>query len=314
MPARAPWMKTVRIATLAIIGALACTRGPGSARTQDTAVAGTATLKPGTFADCEDHTVCPVMTTLPAGTFVMGSPASEVGRFDDENQKTVSVPGFAIGTYLVTGGQWRAFATATKRVTDTTAACAYALRPNATWENPGFPQTDDHPVVCITWPEAHEYLQWLSTRTGHPYRLLTDEEWEYAARAGTTTAYPWGDVASHERANYGKDSCCSPDTLGRDRWMFTSPVGSFPPNAFGLYDMHGNVFEWIETCADAFEKLPLPKGAKGCRYRYARGGVFGDRPALVRSAAKNFAPPPGELTIENYRSSGFGLRVARDLR
>ena len=193
------------------------------------------------------------------------------------------------------------------------AACAYAPASHPSWKNPGFVQDASHPVVCISWSDAQEYALWLTHRTGHHYRLLTEDEWEYAARAGTTTAYPWGAKASHEHANYGLEECCGPATSGADRWEFTSPVGSFPPNAFGLYDMHGNVFEWIETCADAAEKLPRPKGAKGCVYRYARGGVYADRPALVRSAAKNIAPPPDDaMTIDNYRSAGFGFRLARD--
>jgi formylglycine-generating enzyme required for sulfatase activity len=168
--------------------------------------------------------------------------------------------------------------------------------------------------VCITWGETQDYVRWLSKKTGHNYRLPTDAEWEYAARAGSTTAFPWGPTASHAFANYGLDECCGPATSGRDRWENTSPVGSFPPNAFGLYDMHGNVFEWVDTCADKFENLPLAPGATGCTYRYARGGVYSDRPAVMRSAAKNLAPPPGDkMTIANYRSAGFGVRVARDL-
>jgi formylglycine-generating enzyme required for sulfatase activity len=157
-------------------------------------------------------------------------------------------------------------------------------------------------------------VHWLSERTGHTYRLLTDAEWEYAARAGTTTAFPWGVQASHERANYGLDECCGPAVLGRDQWQYTSPVGSFPPNHFGLFDMHGNVFQWVEDCADADEHLSIPAGTTGCAHRYARGGVYADRPAVMRSAAKNFAPAPDDTTsIENYRSAGFGLRVARTL-
>jgi formylglycine-generating enzyme required for sulfatase activity len=166
----------------------------------------------------------------------------------------------------------------------------------------------------VSWGDAQAYARWLSARTGHHYRLLTDAEWEYAARAGTTAAYPWGAEASHEYANYGQEKCCGPDARGRDRWKFTSPVGSFPPNAFGLYDMNGNVTVWVETCADSTEKLPIPKDARGCTYRYARGGNYDEPAALIRSAARNLAPPPGAaLTIATYRSAGFGVRVARDL-
>ena len=252
------------------------------------------------------------MIGLPGGAFIKGSPQTEPGRFEDEDQKRVSVPAFAAGKYLVTRGQWRVFATATRRAVPK-APCAYAPGPQPSWKNTGFPQSDDHPVVCVTWNDAQDYARWLTERTGHRYRLPSDDEWEYAARAGTTTAFPWGGAASHEHANYGLDQCCAPATEGRDRWEYTSPVGSFPPNPFGLYDMQGNVFEWVETCADAFEKLPRPPGATGCVYRYARGGVYADRPDLMRSAAKNLAPPPGDaMTIDNYRSAGFGFRVVSD--
>jgi formylglycine-generating enzyme required for sulfatase activity len=225
----------------------------------------------------------------------------------------VRVAAFAVAKYPVTRAQWRAFMAATGRATPQTP-CAYALAPQPSWETPGFAQDDRHPVVCVTWGDAQAYAQWLSTRTGQHYRLPSDAEWEYAARAGTTTAYPWGSAASHDNANYGRDTCCGPAVQGRDRWEYTSPVGSFPPNAFGLYDMHGNVTQWLETCADTAERLPIPKGARGCTYRYARGGNYDEAPALIRSAAKNLAPPPNApMTLETYRSSGFGVRVARDL-
>jgi formylglycine-generating enzyme required for sulfatase activity len=266
-----------------------------------------------TFNDCDDASWCPQMVALSGGRFVMGSPASEAGRFDDEPQHEVSVASFAIAKYPVTRGQWRAFVTATHRPTPQ-ADCAYAPSTHPSWQDPGYPQTDDHPVVCITWGDAKDYVAWLSQRSGHTYRLLTNAEWEFAARAGTTTPFPWGARASHQFANYGMDECCGPAVAERDRWEYTSPVGSFPPNAFGLFDMHGNAFEWVEDCADADEHITLPSGTTGCTHRYARGGVYGDRPEVMRSAAKNFAPAPDDtMTIANYRSAGFGLRVARSL-
>lgn len=265
------------------------------------------------FNDCSDANWCPQLIALPSATFMMGSPKSEPGRFDDEDQQEVRIATFAIGKFPVTRAQWAEFVRSTDRETPK-AACAYAPSVSPSWKDPGFPQTDNDPVVCITWGETQDYVRWLSKKTGHKYRLPTDAEWEYAARAGSTTAFPWGPTASHAFANYGLDECCGPATSGRDRWENTSPVGSFPPNAFGLYDMHGNVFEWVDTCADKFENLPLAPGATGCTYRYARGGVYSDRPAVMRSAAKNLAPPPGDkMTIANYRSAGFGVRVARDL-
>ena len=315
--ARAPLHFRGAAMVVMLLAALACERGTNkrTSVTRDSATvkASAEASTPGEFDDCAGAAWCPRMVALRAGTFVMGSPPSERGRFDDEGQKRVTVAAFAVGEYPVARGQWRAFVEATHRQTPD-APCAYALTEHPSWQNPGFPQDDRHPVVCVSWGDAQDYARWLSERTGHHYRLLTDAEWEYAARAGTATAYPWGSEASHDLANFGREKCCGPAVEGRDQWEFTSPVGSFPANAFGLYDTHGNVTVWVETCADTSEKLPIPKGARGCTYRYARGGNYDEPAALIRSAAKNLAPPPGAaLTIATYRSAGFGVRVARDL-
>jgi formylglycine-generating enzyme required for sulfatase activity len=275
-------------------------------------VARHATAVPPTLEDCPDEHRCPLLVRLPGATFTMGSPKDEPGRADDEGQHRVTVKPFAIAATPVTRIQWAQFVRATGRVAPK-QPCAYAPSMHPSWDDPGFPQGDDHPVVCVTWDDAQAYVQWLSRSTGHRYRLPTDAEWEYAARGGTTTAYSWGAEASHEYANYGQDTCCGPAVKGRDKWEFTSPVGSFPPNPFGLFDMNGNVTQWVQTCADAFEKLPLRKDAKQCTYRYGRGGVYADEPAQLRSAAKNYAPPDDKTAIEIYRSAGFGIRVARDL-
>lgn len=279
--------------------------------------ADSSTLAPGsTFDDCKGADWCPKMTVVPAGTFVMGSPVSEAGRFDDESpQHEVKVASFAIGKYAVTRGQWSAFAKETKRPEE--PGCAYAP-PGATWANPGFEQKDDHPVVCVSWPDAKAYVAWLSQKTGKTYRLPSESEWEYAARAGTQTAYPWGPKALHDFANYGSDECCGSLMAGQDKWNFTSPVGSFKANAFGLFDMHGNVFQWVEDChTNSYQGAPTDGSAvspENCAQRVARGGVYGDGPQVLRSAARNFAPPPGDtMTIANYRSSGFGFRVVRQL-
>jgi uncharacterized protein (TIGR02246 family) len=168
-----------------------------------------------TFRDCAG---CPEMVVIPAGSFTMGSPVNEPGRFDIEGpQHGVSVRQFAVGKFDVTRGQWADFVSATNR--ETPRGCAWTGRseikppwatdPDGSWRNLGFPQDDSHPVVCVTWNDAQDYVRWLSERTGHKYRLLTESEWEYAARAGTTTPYPWGSNASHDYANYGADACCS---------------------------------------------------------------------------------------------------------
>lgn len=295
-------------------------------------------IRPGkTFRDCAE---CPKMVVVPAGDFTMGSPASEQGRYDEEGpQRRVHIRQFAAGKFHVTRGQWAAFVSATKR--GTSGGCAWSGLPggspdepnaSASWRNLGFAQDDSHPVVCVTWNDAQDYVRWLSARSGRHYRLLTEAEWEYTARAGTTAPYPWGSSVSHEHANYGSDVCCSGLASGRDQWVNTSPVGSFPPNAFGLHDMHGNVMQWVQDCfASSYAGLPTNgsayeamitlnlsgellwmTGTMSCSYRMARGGDWGNPPAMIRSAARNFAPPPG-ATLENYRSAGAGFRVARAL-
>jgi formylglycine-generating enzyme required for sulfatase activity len=269
------------------------------------------------FDDCSAADWCPRMVTIPAGTFLMGSTTVEPGRYEDEGpRRSVTIQRFAVAEFPITRRQWAAYALATKRPIPK-GACDYAPSPNPSWKDVGFPQTDNDPVVCITWGEAQDYARWLGVRTGHRYRLLTEAEWEYAARAGSTTAFPWGAAPDHEHANYGLDECCGPRTLGRDRWENTSPVGSFPANAFGLYDMHGNVFEWVQDChSDSYAGLPTNGSAfekKGCASRVARGGVYADTWKVMRSAARNYAPPDDKQSIATYRSAGFGFRVARAL-
>ena len=307
----------------------------GSASTTPDQKTAATRFQPGqSFRDCLD---CPEMVVIPAGSFMMGSPKSEPGRYDEEGpQRQVSIREFAAGKFDVTRGQWAAFVKSTNRETRT--GCAWSGRseskPDATasWCDLGFPQDDNHPVVCVTWNDAQEYVHWLSQKTGHKYRLLTEAEWEYAARSGTTTPYPWGSTASHEYANYGADNWGG-FASGRDRWVNTSPVGSFPPNKFGLYDMHGNVLQWVQDCfAPSYAGQPADgspyeaivqlkmvgdlsdmNGNNSCSYRMLRGGDWGDPPRQIRSAFRNFAPPPG-ATLQDYRSGGVGFRVAQTLK
>jgi formylglycine-generating enzyme required for sulfatase activity len=288
----------------------------------------------GAFRDCPD---CPEMIVIPAGEFMMGSESSEEGRSDREGpQRRVRVRHFAAGKFEVTRGQWAAFAAATNRAT--TAGCFWtgrsgaAIDPIGSWQSVGFDQDDDHPIVCVTWQDAQEYARWLSQKTRHTYRLMTEAEWEYAARAGSTTPYAWGTTASHEYANYGADNCCSGASSGRDRWINTAPVGAFPPNAFGVHDMHGNVLEWVQDCfASSYAGLPTDgssyetavtlqltgrfaslNGTNSCSYRMLRGGDWGNPPAFIRSAYRNFGPGPG-ASLQDYRSGGVGFRIARTL-
>ena len=292
-----------------------------------------------TIRDCE---YCPALVAIPTGTFFMGSPADEPGRYNEEGPlRSVHINRVAVGKLDVTRGQWAAFVSATGR--NTVGGCTWsslpgtaAMEPNprATWETLGFAQDDAHPVVCVTWDDAQDYARWLAGLTGHRYRLLTEAEWEYAARAGTVTPYPWGVSASHEHANYGATACCSGKASGLDKWVGTSPGGAFPPNKFGLYDMNGNVMQWVEDCfSPSFSYTGLPadgsaykdvvtlklsgdlesmSGTSSCAHHMLRGGDWGDPPASIRSAARSFAPPPG-APLQNYRSAGVGFRVARDL-
>ncbi len=276
--------------------------------------------RPRTLPSFQDCPSCAKMVVLPAAHFLMGSPADEPGRGPDEGpQVDVEVGRFAIADADVTRAQWRAFVEDTGRADG--LGCAYSGLPKeqasaASWRNLGFAQGDDEPVVCVSWNEAQAYVQWLSRKTGRAYRLPTEAEWEYAARAGTSTAFPWGKDASHDWANYGADACCTPATEGADRWVNTSPIRSFPPNGFGLYDMIGNVWQWTQDCyVESLAGRPAVASSverDGCQFRVARGGTWGDPPVLIRSASRNYAPPPGDIVAE-YRSAGFGLRVATDV-
>lgn len=273
------------------------------------------------FRDCPS---CPEMIVIPSGSFMMGSPENETGREINEGpQRNIAVKTFAIGRFHVTRAQWQIFVKATNRVV--VGGCAWSglpgtkpweLNPAASWQQLGFPQDDTHPAVCISWPDALDYVKWLSVTTGFAYRLPSEAEWEYAARAGTVTAFPWGKTLSHEYANYGADSGWTGIAVGKDKWTATSPVGSFSPNAFGVYDMPGNVMQFTMDCfSNSYTGLPTDGSAwqkDSCEKRIIRGGDWGDPPRMLRSAFRNWIPTKG-TTLANYRSAGLGLRVVREL-
>ena len=272
------------------------------------------------FKECSD---CPEMVVVPAGQLDMGDRRS-IGAPDERPAHAVALKSFAMGRYEVTRAQFAAF------VRDTGAAVegnCRTLRPGekewdfvaeGTWRTAGFPQTEHDPVVCISWYEASAYVRWLSRRTGHPYRLLTEAEWEFAARAGSDTPYFWGeDFAS------GCAFANLPDrTLGLefpelkekadcdDGFAYSAPVGSFRPNALGLFDMTGNVWEWVQDCyADDYGQAAAdgrPHEAPDCARRANRGGSFGTPPFKSRSTTRTW-----DIAIE--RAAFLGLRVARTL-
>lgn len=247
-----------------------------------------------TFTDCKDF--CPQMVVLPAGSYVMGSPESELERKPNEAQHRVAIAySFAVGKYDVTRGEYARFIAQTGYKTTGTGCYGkndgkWSKQAWRTWDNPGFEQTDSHPAVCQTWDDAKAYVAWLAGKTGRPYRLLSEAEWEYAARAGTATARHWGPGLTHDNANYGANPCCDMYIEGRDQWAYTSPSGAFAPNDFGLYDMLGNVWQWLEDCANpSYENAPVDGSAwlsGDCKQRMRRGGGWVDRGNTVRSASR----------------------------
>jgi formylglycine-generating enzyme required for sulfatase activity len=274
-----------------------------------------APMKTGqTFTECRN---CPEMVVIPAGTFMMGSPAGEPERRENEPQHKVTIAKrFAIGKTEVTWNQWEACVR--DRWCDGIAV-ENALR---TLEN-GQPDPNykdygrgTRPVVGVSWFDAQTFVGWLNWKTGEDdaYRLPAEAEWEYAARAGTTTAYPWGATLDHNYGNFGKsDSGLGGKAEGRDVWVNeTAPVASFPANAFGLYDMNGNVFEWVEDCYEAgFEHAPTDGTANregNCANRVFRDGTFLSNPYMQRSARRG-APYPATRRGRNY----LGFRVAKTL-
>jgi len=235
---------------------------------------------------------CPDMVVVPAGTFEMGSPATDTQAYTNEfpqHQVTIAKP-FAVAKFELTFDEWDACVAG--------GGCS-GYAPSASGWGRG-----QQPVISVSWDDAQRYVEWLSKMTGKPYRLLTDSEYEYAARAGTTTEYPWGNNVGRNNANCA--GCAS--TWGNQK---TAPVGSFPPNKFGLYDMVGNVWEWVEDCVhDNYQGAPIdgsPRVASGeCGERFIRGGAWNYSAREVRSAVHYI-----NSTDAQYNALGF--RVARTL-
>jgi formylglycine-generating enzyme required for sulfatase activity len=250
-------------------------------------------LKSGdTFRECAKD--CPEMVVVPAGEFMMGSPTMEKGRYDSEgdgsgrqHKVTIAAP-FAVSKFDVTFADWDACVSV--------GACPKT--------DGGFRGDGNRPVTFVSWYGARGYAAWLSTMTGKNYRLLSEAEWEYAARAGTTTAYYWGEEVGEGNANC---SDCGSKWDGRQ----TSPVGSFKPNAFGLYDMAGNVWQWVEDCwHENYKGAPIDGSAwisGRCDYGVLRGGSWLNIPPDSRSAVRL------RMGSDN-RAGRMGVRVGRTLQ
>jgi formylglycine-generating enzyme required for sulfatase activity len=272
------------------------------------------------FKDCD---VCPEMIVLPAGTFQMGSAPGEKGRDSDEGPQrpvTFARP-FAVSRYEVTRGEYAQFVDATGRGDKGCWAWAGSEWKNiedADWRSPpNLSQTIRDPVVCVNWEDARAYAAWLREKSGKTYRLLSEAEWEYAARAGTETRFSWGpdQDAGCQFAN-GADQTAKTKQPAwtvmncTDGYFTTSPVGAFRANAFRLHDMHGSVWEWVEDCYhDSYEGAPRdgsPRIMDACAYHVVRGGSWSSNPGDLRSAFRNRVGPDG-------RSNALGFRVARSL-
>ena len=274
--------------------------------------------RPGeTFRDCPN---CPEMVVVPPGTFQMGSTEAETTREGMPNQyaiwekpvHAVTIPkAFAAGKFAVTRAEFNAFARETgfketgcywfdEKETD--ASKRWKFDAKRDWKGPGFAQTSQtQPVVCVSWDDARKYVEWLSAKSGQTYRLLSEAEWEYAARAGTTTARYWGDSIGSGNTNCG--GCGS-------QWdnKLTAPSGSFKPNGFGLYDMLGNVWQWTADCwNEAYDGAPGNGSVwttEDCKRRVIRGGSWSSIPRGVRAADRSGI-------VAGSRGSGAGFRVAR---
>ena len=242
------------------------------------------------FKDCDD---CPQMVVIPAGEFTMGSPPAEQGA-EAQHRVTIAMP-FAVSKFEITFDEWD--------------ACATDRGCGAYWSDDQGWGRGNHPAINISWENAKAYVDWLGRKTGKPYRLLSESEWEYAARAGTTTRFSHGDILSPGQANYdGSVDGSGPSDMNRQR---TAPVGSFPANGFGLHDMHGNVAEWVEDCwHDEYTATAPADGSAwvdgDCNGRVVRGGSWEDSEVEQRSAART----------GGYKQDQFytdGLRIARAL-
>lgn len=281
---------------------------PGTSRSPpdsspDGAVMPTESSSP-VFRDCP---ICPQMVVIPPGTFVMGSPSDEAGRDEDEGPtRPVTIPySFAVGVYEVTFGEWDACMMA--------GGCPGNIPGDEAWGR------EDRPVINVSWDRAQSYVAWLSDHTGEPYRLPSEAEWEYITRGGTETARYWGETPGEQCrfANVYDQTGSEANDLGwvparcSDGHAHTAPVGSFEPNAFGVHDTMGNVWEWTLDCWDGdYRRAPTDGSARqsgDCSGRIIRGGSWRSLARFSRSAG-----------LRIYRARAFadntiGLRVVRSV-
>jgi formylglycine-generating enzyme required for sulfatase activity len=252
---------------------------------------------------------------VPAGEFMMGSPRGEEGRlnYEDPKHKVTIAKAFAVGRFAVTRGEFAGFVKGTGHKTEggcyAHTGSEWKQQPDRSWRSPGFEQDDQHPAVCVNWDDAKAFVAWLTKKTGRPYRLLSEAEREYALRAGTTTPFWWGASISSVQANYDGNYTYGGGSKGEWRKR-TVAVDTFKANPWGLYNVHGNVWEWVEDCDhDSYQGMPTNGSswtAGDCRRRIIRGGAWDSVPQSHRSANRH-----GIIT--DTRGVNFGFRVARTL-
>jgi len=285
------------------------------------------TLLPGESAP---HSPAPPVTVaIPAGEFLMGD-ATGAGGADEQPVHRVRVAAFELSAYEVTVGEFRRFVDATGYRTDAEQnangrqGCAIldvgeavpVYRTGTSWRDPGFAQTERHPVVCLSFADVQAYVAWLARATGENWRLPTESEWEYAARAGATGTFPWGEEVN-DACRFANGADLTPGDDGRhwplhlpcsDGQAHAAPVGQYAPNAWGLFDVIGNAWEWTADCyGPDFTRTPTDGSAfqaSGCPKRVIRGGAWPYPASFLRIANRGGSP----IAI---RANDRGFRLAR---
>ena len=306
----------------AIISVAAGVAALGGCTTSGTSAKPATSIKTGAaFRDCP---TCPEMVVLPPGRFIMGSAETEPVRDKDEGpQREVAIAApFAVSKFEVTRGQFRAFVQESGHKPAPGCSVFTGTRSERVeskgWEDTNYIQTDAHPVACVSWNDAKAYAGWLAAKTGVGYRLLSEAEWEYAARAGAASKYSFGDDADQLCAHGNIADDAARDAGGLAGWTYakcrdgfglaTAPVGAFQANAFGLHDMHGNVWEWVEDCHhETYQGGPTDGSAwvtAECKTRVDRGGGLFNNRGTNRAAERALYPPTGT-------SANIGFRLAR---
>jgi formylglycine-generating enzyme required for sulfatase activity len=318
-----------RFSLIGLVGLMCAVSWDRSVAEQGSTSVADAERAPAVIKDCSD---CPHLIVSPAGRFVMGSEDGEAGRSEGPPREVTISRMFALGRTEVTVAEFRAFVAATGY--EVAPGCRSQQAPGAPgervgwheppergWRNPGFvtPLTDQQPVVCVGQDDARAYVNWLRAKTGLPYRLPTEAEWEYAARAGGQGIYFWGNNSDLgcQYANVYDRSARKLHDFGwgyancDDGFAEIAPVAQLEPNAFGLHDMLGNVWEWTADCyRPSYIGAPTDgsavPAADDCEKWSVRGGGWMTRPSRQRLTFRGRDPI-------DARYSYFGLRVARDL-